>query len=340
MSTFNVNQYWIDRGREYIAEDFPAEYHRLQERFLIDTLKATGISFQRILDLGCGFGRITRLLADQFPDATITAVDLSVEQLENARRYCEGRSNIVFAPYDFYSAAPLPGGSHDLAVAIEVFLHHPASFLQQLLQRIAAACHHIVNIDWSEDWPWPRPEHVWIHDYSVLYRTLGLENVGLRLPERVNGLQQRLFFAARSLPDAVRALPQEAASSDFHSPPPMVDWYVRLQQAIADLRLFVPEQAALILVNDNQWSLAESELRPRRVLPFLERNGQYWGAPPDNATAIAELTRMQEAGATHLAIPWHCFWWLEHFGEFDRYLRHSCKCLLTNDRIIIFQLAP
>jgi len=338
-STFNVNQYWIERGGQYIAEDFPAEYHRLQERFLIDTLKATGVSFQRILDLGCGFGRITRVLADHFPDATITAVDLSGEQLENARRYCEGRSNIVFAPYDFYSVFPLPGGSHDLAVAVEVFLHHPASFLQQFLQRITAACQYIVNIDWSEDWPWPRPEHVWIHDYSVLYRTLGLESVGLRLPERVNGLQQRLFFAARSLPDSVRALPQEEAPGS-QSPPPMVGWYTQLHHATADLRLFVPENASLILVNDDQWGAAENELRPRQIKHFLERDGRYWGAPSDDAGAIGELIRMQQAGATHIAFPWHCFWWLEHFAGFDRYLRDLCKCLLANDGVIIFELMP
>jgi SAM-dependent methyltransferase len=340
MSTFNVNEYWMERGREYIAEDFPAEYHRLQERFLIETLKATGVSFQRILDVGCGFGRITRLLADHFPDATITAVDLSVEQLENARRYCEGRSNVVFLPYDFYSSAPLPGGSHDLAVAIEVFLHHPASFLQQLLQRLAAACHSIVNIDWSEDWPWPRPEHVWIHDYSVLYRTLGLESIALRLPARVNGLQQRLFFAARSLPNSVRALRQEEASSGFHPPPPMVDWYTQLQHAAADLLLFVPENASLILVNDDQWGTAEDELRPRQIKHFLERDGRYWGPPSDDAEAIAELMRMQQAGATHIAFPWHCFWWFEHFAGFDRYLRNACKCLLANDRVTIFELTP
>src|SRR6059036_2466061 len=154
-STFNVNEYWLKRGRDYIAEDLPAEYHRLQEQFLLETLQRAGVTYRRILDLGCGFGRITRLLANQFPEATITAVDLSQEQLTNARHYCEGHANIEFATYDFYSREPLPGGHHDLVVAIEVFLHHPGSFLHQLLQRLAIACHSIVNIDWSEDWPWP-----------------------------------------------------------------------------------------------------------------------------------------------------------------------------------------
>src|SRR4026207_2069779 len=121
-ATFDVNEYWIKRGRDYIREAFPAEYHRLQERFLIEILKTAHVPFRRILELGCGFGRITRLLADAYPEATITAVDLSEQQLQNARKYCEGRQNVTFATYDFYSGAPIPGGHHDLVVAIEVFL--------------------------------------------------------------------------------------------------------------------------------------------------------------------------------------------------------------------------
>jgi len=337
-ATFNVNEYWLQRGRDYIAEHLPDEYHRLQEQFLIETLKSAGIPFPRILDLGCGFGRISRVLAENFPEATITAVDLSAEQLENARRYCAGQSNIAFATYDFYSDAPLPGGNYDLVIAVEVFLHHPGPFLRQLLQRIATASHYIVNIDWSEDWPWPRPEHVWIHDYSVLYRELGLENVPLRLPERVNGLQQRLFFAARNLPEAIRGVQQEPVPAT-HPPPPMVEWYTQLHHALADVLLFVPETASLILVNDDEWGAAEGELRPRRVQHFLERDGKYWGPPPDDTTAIVELTRLQQTGATHIAIPWHCFWWLEHYADFAHYLHHGCKCLLANDRIVIFELA-
>ena len=337
-ATFDVNEYWIKRGRGYITEDFPAEYHRLQERFLIEILKTAHVPFQRILELGCGFGRITRLLADQFPEATITAVDLSHEQLENARRYCEGRSNVQFAPYDFYSHAPVPGGHHDAAIAIEVFLHHPGSFLHQLLQQLVTSCRFLVNIDWSEQWPWPRPEHVWIHDYSVLYRELGFESISLQLPERINGLQQRLFFAGRALPESIRALHQPMPPASRASPPPMVDWYVHLQQAVADLLLFVPENSSLILVNDDQWGLAEVELRPRRILPFLERSGQYWGPPPNDAVAIEELTRMHRAGATHIAFAWHCFWWLDHYADFGRYMHHACNCLLANERVMVFQL--
>jgi len=337
--TFDVNAYWIARGREYVAEKFPEEYHRLQERFLIEALKTTGIPFRRIIELGCGFGRVTRLLADAYPEATITAVDLSEQQLQNARKYCASRNNITFATYDFYSGAAFPGGHHDLVVAIEVFLHHPETFLQGFLRRLSAAATHMVHIDWSEEWPWPRPEHVWIHDYAALYRELGLECVAVALPERVTGLQQRLFLAGRSLPDAARALEQKAEPPPpLGGPPPVVQWYVQLERALADLRLFVPENASLILINDDEWGARTSHLAPRRVLPFLERDANYWGRPADDANAIEELARMQRAGATHIAISWNSFWWEEHYARFFAHVTQSSRCVLRNERVIIFEL--
>jgi len=335
---FDVNAYWMARGRKYVAEKFPEEYHRLQERFLLDTLKAVGLPLCRILELGCGFGRITRLLADAYPQAAITAVDLSEQQLQNARRYCEGRQNITFATYDFYSGAPIPGSHHDLVVAIEVFLHHPETFLRDFLRKLSGAATFILHIDWSEEWPWPRPEHVWIHDYVALYRELELECVAVPLPERVAGLQQRLFLTGRSLPAVARALEQKGVPSPPAAPPPVARWYLQLERAVSDLKLFVPENASLILVNDDEWGARTAQFEPRRVLPFLERNEKYWGRPVDDANAIEELARMRREGATHIAFSWNSFWWLEHYAGFVAHLTRSSRCVLRNERVIIFEL--
>src|SRR6185503_2238284 len=103
----------------------PAEFHRLQERYLLDLLRGSGIPAERILEIGCGFGRITKLVAQTWPNAEITALDLSPEQLANARRYCGENARVHFHQYDFYSGEPLPGTNFDVVIAIEVFLNHP-----------------------------------------------------------------------------------------------------------------------------------------------------------------------------------------------------------------------
>src|SRR5262249_40674130 len=149
-----------------------------------------------LLELGCGFGRITRLLAQTFPQACITALDLSPDQLAQARLNCGNTPNLSFLEYDFYSGAPLPVTSCNAVIAVEVFLHHPLDALRSLVEKLRACAQHLINVDWSEDWPWQTPEHVWVHDYRSLYRGAGLQCATFVLPEKVGGLQQKLFIAA------------------------------------------------------------------------------------------------------------------------------------------------
>ena len=68
----------------------PAQYGKFAEqrmRPVADLLaRITLDAPEAIYDLGCGDGRVTRLLADRWPDAAITGVDSSPEMLEAARR--------------------------------------------------------------------------------------------------------------------------------------------------------------------------------------------------------------------------------------------------------------
>jgi hypothetical protein len=49
---------------------------------------------------------------------------------------------------------------------------------------------------------------------------------------------------------------------------------------------------------------------------------------------------MECQGATHIALAWHCFWWLEYYSDFARYLQARYRSVVTNDRVMIFQLTP
>jgi hypothetical protein len=50
----------------------------------------------------------------------------------------------------------------------------------------------------------------------------------------------------------------------------------------------------------------------RLRLPFLEKDGRYWGTASDDQHAITELERLRATGARFLAVAWPGFWWLEH----------------------------
>jgi SAM-dependent methyltransferase len=337
-SNFNVNAYWLERGRHYMEETrTPAEFHRLQERYLLDLLRGSALPMRQILEIGCGFGRVTKLLAQTWPDAEITAVDLSPDQLANARRYCGENPRLHFEQYDFYSGQPLPGTNFDTVIAIEVFLHHPPEVVIALMKKLAAVGRFLVSIDWSEQWSWPTPEHVWVHDYAKLYSEAGLRCATFPLPEKVDGKQQKLFIAARELPPIVLTLEEQIRSIITAAPAANPDWAQQLQLATSELQNLIAPGATFILVDDGQWGRVRS-LESYRVIPFLERDGQYWGPPPDDATAWQELKRLQHAGATHIAFAWPAFWWLQHYAEFNKQLRTEFPCVLENERLTVFGL--
>jgi hypothetical protein len=75
-----------------------------------------------------------------------------------------------------------------------------------------------------------------------------------------------------------------------------------------------------------------------RVVPFVERDGAYWGAPGDDASAIAELERLRAAGLPHIVFTWPCFWWLDHYQEFARHLRTHHRCVHESERAVVFDL--
>jgi SAM-dependent methyltransferase len=348
---FDVNQYWLKRGRRYIEEKLPQDYHRMQEGFLLDVLEASRIPLHKLLEVGCGFGRVTKLLAEKFPQAQITALDLSLDQLTHARQYCGEATNITFQQYDFYSGMPWPGTGYDACLAIEVFLHHPRSVVGRLFESLSGIAQHIVNIDWSEAWPWKTAEHVWVHDYKVLYAEAGLKCATFVMPRKIDGMQQKLFIAGKDLsPDLIllerqieaRQSQRTALSKSPHeaneTPMRSANWLQQLHLAMAELAELVPARSSLILVNEDQWGGEQQALKDRRVIPFLERDGNYWGPPPEDESAIRELERLREEGADYIAFAWHCFWWLEHYRSFHDHLRERYRCLRADDRLVLFHL--
>jgi SAM-dependent methyltransferase len=92
-----------------------------------------------------------------------------------------------------------------------------------------------------------------------------------------------------------------------------------------------------VLVDDEQ---IRGSLQHRQALPFLEKQGRYWGPPPDDATAIQELERLRRQGARAVVFVWSAFWWLEHYRQFARHLRKTYPCLRDNEYAVAFSLAP
>ncbi|MCW2901684.1 MAG: Ubiquinone/menaquinone biosynthesis C-methylase UbiE [Streptosporangiaceae bacterium] len=86
----------------------------------------------RVLDVGCGTGLVTRLAARRASRGTSTGIDLSAPMLERARATAarEGLANVTFERGDA-QVHPFPPGGHDLAVSrggVMFFADHVAAF--------------------------------------------------------------------------------------------------------------------------------------------------------------------------------------------------------------------
>ena len=114
-------------------------------------------------------------------------------------------------------------------------------------------------------------------------------------------------------------------------------WFHRMHRSIQEIKAVTPEGATLILVDEEQWG-AGQDLAGRRLLPFSERDGEYWGVPGDDVTAVQELERLRAVGAGFMVFVWSTFWWLDHFSGLRRHLADQYRRVLENDRLIVVDL--
>lgn len=116
------------------------------------------------------------------------------------------------------------------------------------------------------------------------------------------------------------------------------NWLQRLYLTRQDIASVIPPGETFALV-DEQWFDADVA-GDRRAVPFVERNGEDWGDPPDDQTALTELERLRRQGVRFLAIAWPAFWWLDHYAGLNQHLRSTSRCLLENDRLVVFEFSP
>jgi malonyl-CoA O-methyltransferase len=111
---------------------------------------------------------------------------------------------------------------------------------------------------------------------------------------------------------------------------------MRLMPVIEEIRRLIPPESPFILVDEE--AIRSTLAATRKAIPFLERDGEYWGPPPDDETAIREFERLRRGGASFLVFAEPAFWWLDYYARFHRHLRGHFACLLDNERLIVFDL--
>ena len=163
---------------------------------IVDYLKRIS-SFSTVIEVGCGFGRITKILLSNFPDIKeYIAVDLSPHQIENAKRYVKkiknGKGNTQFIVSDIQSLQI--DKKYDLVIASEVLMHILPSEIEEVMQKLVDISNqHVVNIDWYEEkTPTKAAPHNFIYQYEKIYQDIPSVMQVNRIPIVKKGLLSKI----------------------------------------------------------------------------------------------------------------------------------------------------
>ena len=114
------------------------------------------------------------------------------------------------------------------------------------------------------------------------------------------------------------------------------NWGRQVSGMLQEFEPLLPREKPFVLIDDVQFGA--QRIGGRRVLPFLEKNGSFWGPPGDDQSAIDELERMRQQGASAVVIVWPAFWWLDAYPGFYRHLQGRYPCRIQNERVILFDM--
>lgn len=115
-------------------------------------------------------------------------------------------------------------------------------------------------------------------------------------------------------------------------------WATLTERFRDEVASVIPLGARFVLIDDS--TLGIDDLSGRSAIPFLERDGEYYGAPEDGAQAVEELARQASRGVRHLAIGWPSFWWLDEYPELARHLHARWHRLAATEAAIVYELGP
>ena len=137
-----------DRSRRQLVPGFDRFYAAVPESLPFGEKEEV-----RVLDLGSGTGLLSAVVAQRFPRARVTLVDISVDMLRVARRRLSGETpgRFEFRTMD-YARKPLPGteGGYDLvmsALSVHHLTHGDKRELFGRVRRVLAVGGHFVNAD-------------------------------------------------------------------------------------------------------------------------------------------------------------------------------------------------
>ena len=127
--------------------------------------------FESVLEFGCGFGRISRLLSENFKIKHYKAFDLSQDQINNAKKLCKNYE-IDFEVSSIQDYTDVK--EYDLVIGVEILMHVPPELIVETIKKLNRfSKKYMINVDFYENPPKTKlAKHNFLHQYEAIYNQL------------------------------------------------------------------------------------------------------------------------------------------------------------------------
>ncbi|MEY2467193.1 MAG: hypothetical protein QOD03_1714 [Verrucomicrobiota bacterium] len=289
----------------------------------------------QVLEIGCGTGLVAEQIARVAVRGFVSACDISDLAIALARDRVKA-ANAQFRALDVGAGfedlkAWLPAPV-DLVVMVDVLEHLPLDLHERFFQNLTA----VMRPESAVALTFPSPDY---QRYLRQHRPDELQIIDeiIELPH-LHEVAAKTGLAIKHFSLEDIWLPNQYVHCVLKSGALTYSAADKNSAALAEIANLIPTGESFILVDQDEWPRKAPP--GRQAIPFLEHDGIYWGTPADDATAILECERLHQSGAHYIVFGWPAFWWLEHYAGFHRHLRDQLRCLIQNERLIIFDLQP
>jgi len=145
---YNPQEYWKKRGKTFFSEEFyDKDRYRVQEKKLINLLST--LNFSSILEFGCGFGRVTKLILENFQIEDFLAFDISPDLINKVKKLEQRFPQLKVKVADLLNLNI--NQKYDLVFGSDVLMHVPPNEINKTLdQLVNSSKHYVVNVDWFQ----------------------------------------------------------------------------------------------------------------------------------------------------------------------------------------------
>lgn len=165
----NPRDYWTERGKIYMNQEIDLVgkgVFRDQALWLIEEIRE--LAPKRILEVGCGYGRLVKVMSQQLDFDRFVGVDFSSTQLERAKNYIDN-DRVELMLVDAKDGLPFEDNAFDLVYTSGCLMHNFPDVVPQILKEISrVSARWVIHNEDVRD-----IDHIYPHDYEKLHKELG-----------------------------------------------------------------------------------------------------------------------------------------------------------------------